>query len=111
MSDKDGQVAKSEIPGLSRTEFLVMNLLMSARAEMYGLQLVEESDGALKRGTVYVTLMRLEDKGYIASRREAETIGGASARRLYKATGLGQQVYRALAGIQPQVRLQRVLAT
>ena len=33
---------------------------------MYGLQLVEQSGGALKRGTVYVTLGRLEDKGFVA---------------------------------------------
>ena len=37
---------------------------------MYGLELVTESEGALKRGTVYVTLGRLEEKGYVG---QAET--------------------------------------
>ena len=89
----------AEIPSLSGKEYLIMNLLIAARGEMYGLQLVEKSDGALKRGTIYVTLGRLEEKGYIKSRKESEEIGGASARRLYKATGLGAKVYRALQNV------------
>jgi DNA-binding PadR family transcriptional regulator len=32
--------------------------------ELYGLQLVAASRGRLKRGTVYVTLRRMEEKGY-----------------------------------------------
>ena len=104
-------MANNDIPGLSRIEFLIMNLLVSARGEMYGLQLVDVSGGALKRGTIYVTLSRLEDKGYISSRREAETIGGASARRLYKTTGHGQKVYQSLARLQAQPRLQMGFAS
>ena len=37
---------------------------------MFGLQLVEQSNGGLKRGTVYVTLGRMQDKGYVESRTE-----------------------------------------
>jgi DNA-binding PadR family transcriptional regulator len=103
----------SEIPRLSATEFVVMNLLVSSRGEMYGLQLVEESDGKLKRGTIYVTLGRLEEKGYISSRREADGPGAASARsprRLYKPTGLGAKVFRALAGAGGRAWLREALA-
>lgn len=89
-------MAHNEIPGLSEKEFLIMNLLIGSVKEMYGLQLVEKSEGALKRGTIYVTLSRLEDKGYIKSRKEDEQPGVASPRRLYKATGLGQKVFRAI---------------
>lgn len=81
-------------PRLSDKEVLVLRLLVSAGREMYGLQLVEESEGALKRGTVYVTLDRMEDKGYIRSRKDPSAADGAAARRLYKPAGLGQ---RALA--------------
>jgi len=103
----------SEIPRLSGTEFVVMNLLVSSRGEMYGLQLVEESDGKLKRGTIYVTLGRLEEKGYISSRREADDPGAGSPRsprRLYKPTGLGVKVFRALEGAGGRAWLKEAMA-
>jgi DNA-binding PadR family transcriptional regulator len=86
-----------------------MNLLVSG-GEMYGLQLVQKSEGALKRGTIYVTLDRLENKGYISSRKEADEIGGASVRRLYKPTGLGAKVYRALEGIGGRAMVREAFA-
>ena len=63
--------------------------------DAYGLDLVKRSDGRLKRGTVYVTLQRMEEKGFITSRLEDEVDERIGApRRLYKLTGLGE---RALA--------------
>src|SRR5215475_15773133 len=56
------------IPRLSTTERLILDLLREG--ELFGLQLVDRSDGALKRGTVYVTLGRMQDKGYVESRTE-----------------------------------------
>lgn len=79
--------------GLSQKEFVILNLLVGAREPMYGLDLVEKSDGALKRGTVYTTLNRLEEKGYIESKREEEK-PGMQPRRQYKATGAGVKVFR-----------------
>ncbi len=46
----------------SRTETLILDLLRQGR-ERYGLELVEASGGRVKRGTVYVTLGRMEEKG------------------------------------------------
>ena len=64
----------------------------------YGLQLVELSEGALKRGTVYVTLGRMEAKGFIESEQEAPTPGAIGLpRRIYRSTGLGERVLRAWA--------------
>ena len=61
-----------------------------------GLQLVERSDGALKRGTVYVTLGRLEAKGYVESEQEPPAPGAIGLpRRIYRPTGLGERVLRA----------------
>ncbi|RUW80448.1 PadR family transcriptional regulator [Mesorhizobium sp. M2A.F.Ca.ET.067.02.1.1] len=57
-----------QVPRISRVEFEILSLLRSK--EMYGLELVKESN-MLKRGTVYVTLERMSDKGYVRS-REAE---------------------------------------
>lgn len=52
---------------LSSKESLIIGLL-AERGEMYGLELVAASEGELKRGTVYVTLARMEEKGYVAAR-------------------------------------------
>ena len=63
---------------------------------MYGLQLVERSDGALKRGTVYVTLARMEAKGLVQSEQEPLPAGGIGLpRRIYRPTALGQRMLRA----------------
>ena len=82
-------------PRLSPKESLIVELLLRD-AELYGLQLVAASRGRLKRGTVYVTLGRMEDKGFITSREEAPPADeGGLPRRLYRATPLGRQVYDA----------------
>lgn len=81
-----------QVPRISRVEFEILSLLRSK--EMYGLELVKESN-MLKRGTVYVTLERMSDKGYVRS-REAERAPHESGlpRRIYSISGLGR---RALA--------------
>ena len=63
------------MPSMSRTESLVMELLRGR--ERYGLELVDASDGALKRGSVYVILARMEEKGFVESRQD-ECPSGAS---------------------------------
>ena len=52
---------------VSAKEAEVLALLAPGR-ELFGLQLVELAGGRLKRGTVYVTLGRMEEKGLVASR-------------------------------------------
>jgi PadR family transcriptional regulator PadR len=79
-------------PSLSVKESLILELLVRD-TEMYGLQLVAESKRQLKRGTVYVTLQRMEEKGYVASRLEdAPADAGGLPRRMYQATALGRRV-------------------
>ena len=80
---------------LSAKESLILELLVEQR-EMYGLQLVATSKRRLKRGTVYVTLGRMEEKGYITSRLEdAPADVGGMPRRIYQATPLGRRVLAA----------------
>jgi DNA-binding PadR family transcriptional regulator len=81
---------------VSLLEALVLDLL-AANAPTYGLDLVAASRGRLKRGSVYVTLGRMEEKGLVRSRLE-ERPGEGPPRRLYEPTPLG---FRALvaAGI------------
>jgi PadR family transcriptional regulator, regulatory protein PadR len=84
-------------PRLSPKESLILELLI-AHESMYGLQLVVVSRRRLKRGTVYVTLGRMEDKGYITSRAEpAPPAAGGLPRRLYEPTALGRRVHAAWA--------------
>ena len=73
---------------LAKSESLILNLL-SARGECYGLELVDASRGKLKRGGIYVTLGRMEDKGLVRS------TAGESGRRLYRATALGERALLA----------------
>jgi DNA-binding PadR family transcriptional regulator len=67
---------------LAKSEAVILDLLTS-RGASYGLQLVDGSGGALKRGGVYVTLGRMEEKGLVTS------APGEGGRRLYEPTALG----------------------
>ena len=83
-----------DVPKLSPTERLILELLSGN--EMFGLQLVEQSKGALKRGTVYVTLGRMQDKGYVESWTEKQPPGAIGLpRRLYRPTSYGLRVRAA----------------
>ena len=83
------------MPKLSNTEYAVLDLLRSGR-EMYGLEMVKSSDGGLKRGSVYVYLTRMSEKGYLKSRAEKNSTDPGMPRRQYQITGLGQQVLKAV---------------
>jgi DNA-binding PadR family transcriptional regulator len=83
-----------DIPRLSSKEALILRLLV-ANGEMYGLELVNGSGGELKRGTVYVTLGRMADKGYVESRTVPQDDGSGMPKRLFQATGYGSRVLNA----------------
>lgn len=72
---------------ISNLEALVLDLLV-AKAPTYGLDLVHASGGRLKRGSVYVTLGRMEQKRYVTSLLD-ERPGEGPPRRLYEPTALG----------------------
>jgi DNA-binding PadR family transcriptional regulator len=83
-----------DLPRLTAKERLILDLLIGG-GEMYGLELVRRAAGSLARGTVYVTLDRMEEKGFVESRREELQGGLVGPRRLYKPTGLGQRILSA----------------
>jgi len=69
-------------------------------------KLVTASAGALKRGTVYVTLGRMEDKGFVASRLEdAPAAAGGLPRRVYAPTALGREVLGAWVAAATRFRV------
>ena len=91
-------------PSMSRTESLVMELLRGR--ERYGLELVDRSNGALKRGSVYVILARMEEKGFVESRQEERSPGVSGLpRRLYRATPYGRKVHGAFAMLRDALSL------
>jgi DNA-binding PadR family transcriptional regulator len=90
---------------VSSLEHLVLELL-STRSPAYGLELVAASRGRLKRGSVYVTLGRMEAKGLVASCLEGEP-GEGPARRVYEPTRLGLRalvVSRLVASVPLAIR-------
>lgn len=90
-----GEDGGEPIPSLSPKEAKILRLLLAARKEMYGLQIVAESEGAIGRGTVYVTLSRMEEKGFVESHQEEPPEGSTGLpRRLYRVTGEGSRVLR-----------------
>lgn len=66
---------------LAKSRAVILDLL-TAHGACYGLQLVDGSGGALKRGGIYVTLGRMEEKGLVTS------APGEGGRRLYEPTAL-----------------------
>ncbi len=83
---------------LARSEHVVLQLLLSAGPQ-YGLELVHGSRGRLKRGGIYVTLGRMEDKGLVTSAT------GDGGRRQYKPTALGERALLAAKIFSGQIRL------
>ena len=92
------------LPSMSRTETLVMDLLRGR--ERYGLELVDASDGSLKRGSVYVILARMEEKGFVDSRQEERDRAGGTPRRLYRATQYGRKVHSAVSLLHAALALK-----
>jgi DNA-binding PadR family transcriptional regulator len=98
-------VKAAGLPTLPGKERIVLELLLDG--SRYGLQLVAESDGALKRGTVYVTLGRMEQKGLVESRHEpANSDADAIPRRMYHITAYGRRVMKAWTAVARALALE-----
>lgn len=94
---------------LGELEQLVLLGVMQLEREAHAPAIREAIEGragiALARGTVYVTLDRLDRKGYLASRfGEPTAERGGKAKRLFKVTAAGK---RALAEAERVIGLMR----
>ena len=97
------------LPSMSRTESLVMELLRGR--ERYGLELVDRSGGTLKKGSCYVILARMEEKGFVDSRQEDRAQGTSGLpRRLYRATPYGRKVHDAFATLREALALKPMVS-
>jgi DNA-binding PadR family transcriptional regulator len=104
---EEDSTSATEVPSLSRKEALILEMLVGGGRELYGLEMVDASNGELKRGTIYVTLQRMEDKGLIESRQEARTAPEVGIpRRMYRVTGYGQRVFSAYQAVHSILRTE-----
>jgi len=93
------------LPSMSVTESLVMDLLRAR--DRYGLELVDASNGALKRGSIYVILTRMEEKGFVDSWQEEKPPSTSGLpRRRYRATPYGLKVHDAFALLRDALALR-----
>lgn len=68
---------------MAAAERCILDLLAASPEPMYGLDLIDQSGGRLKRGTVYLHLNRLQSRGLVVS--SLSTLDGwGCRRRLYK---------------------------
>jgi PadR family transcriptional regulator PadR len=92
---------KSESVG--QFEQLVLTAILSLRDDAYGVSIHSKIEDlakpkAVSLGAVYVTLDRLEDKGYLASWLSHPTPErGGRAKRFYRLEALGERVLRESA--------------
>lgn len=82
---------------LQKQERLILELLYKNRATpVFGLDLVEKSDGGLSRGTVYVWLSQLEEAGLVEGVAVVE-MPNVLPRRRYHLTNKGMNLmYRGI---------------
>jgi DNA-binding PadR family transcriptional regulator len=95
---KDNESAEgiSSLPSLTRKEAIILNMLIESQRELFGLEMIRASNGELKRGTIYVILQRMQEKGFIDSKPEPRTAPEIGIpRRMYWCTGLGERVFAA----------------
>ena len=98
-------MAELKLPSISRTEHLILDLL--GIGERFGLELIEASGSRLKRGSIYVTLGRMERKGFVESRQEERPRGAIGLpRRLYRTTPYGSKVYEAYCLLREALALR-----
>lgn len=99
------QASGQERVRLTPKEHEILKLLIGHSAEMYGLEMVARSAGRLSRGSIYVLLDRLEERGLVSSRLEERSPRTSGiARRLYRPTGHGRrvlQLWEELQGLAP----------
>ena len=88
-----------DLPSLGEFELLVLLAVLRADAEAYGATILKELEArtarSVSRGALYVTLDRLEAKGYLSSRTgDAAPARGGRPRRYYTVRPIGLMLLR-----------------
>src|SRR4051794_6429773 len=98
MEDNIGDTPVAD--SLKLTEQLVMLAIMRKHPNAYGVSIFEELSGRAgiepALATIYATLEKLEQKGFVKSRRGAPTSErGGKAKLFFELTGHGQRALNA----------------
>jgi DNA-binding PadR family transcriptional regulator len=98
---------------LRRKEEIILDILR--QDEMYGLEIVKRSNGALRKGTVYVHLSGMEERGLIEGRTEDAhermlvDFGRRKIkmppRRRYHVTSKGWELFLSRNSLLPKARI------
>ena len=81
---------------MSTKQLLILEILLNANTELYGLEIIERSQRQLRKGTIYIYLADLETMNLISSRLEnAEQPESPyfKPRRPYKITENGRRAF------------------
>jgi DNA-binding PadR family transcriptional regulator len=108
-------MSPSDYPLLGEVEQLVLLATLRLGEEAYAVPiraLIKEEAGVeLSRGTVYVTLERLERKGYVTSWFSApQAVRGGKARRLFRLKPPGLAAVKAAKRAMDRLATGTVLA-
>jgi PadR family transcriptional regulator, regulatory protein PadR len=89
-------MAKGDYAGA--LEELIMLAVLKGGEDAYGLsiqRILRDAGRRLELPTIYTTLERLEDKGWIASQLGGATaVRGGRAKRIFRVAGAGMRVIR-----------------
>jgi DNA-binding PadR family transcriptional regulator len=101
-------------PSLGQFEQLVLTAIVALRDEAYGVTIHERvrklaAPRSVSLGAIYVTLDRLEDKGFVTSWHSEPTAErGGRAKRCFRIEALGERALREAADTAR--RIQEALA-
>jgi DNA-binding PadR family transcriptional regulator len=93
MSSGDCAAMATNVKLPSGSELTILELLIE-HVEMYPLEMVATS-ASLLRGSIYVTLGRMERKGLVASRHVKQANQSGNPKHLYRVTDHGLKAYEA----------------
>jgi DNA-binding PadR family transcriptional regulator len=95
-------MAKGDLPG--ELEQLLLFAVMQARDDAYGLsvqQILRDAGRRVELPTIYTTLQRLEEKGWVSSELGGATdVRGGRAKRLFKVEGAGISALKTAEGVR-----------
>jgi DNA-binding PadR family transcriptional regulator len=81
---------------MGKSEELILVLLKRARHGRYGSDLCADSDGVLKRSSVYSLLARLEAAGFVSTQKDEAAGSGVIPRTACHITDSGQSALSAI---------------
>jgi DNA-binding PadR family transcriptional regulator len=83
----------------STAEIIILKILSNG-PERYGLELVQESNGWLKRGTVYATLYRMQKEDWIIGRQDKLPGVSGIPKVKYQLSSKGRRILEGAEQIQ-----------